>query len=493
MIRRILSILCVLCMLLAPCALGEDGAYVLDCTVTAGSSVEITYYLPLTGSTGLTVQDINGNVLLTMIAPRTAIGGLHILSPEIDTLLALGAGEYTLCLTFEGQQTTAKLTVSGTDIATAAPAVTPEPYAATAEPVVTATPAPTIDGSTITPAYESEYHPNHTACYWCTPMDLSDEDAVWAMLTAPITIVNVGQKDQVIVYDTPSESGKGIGVVTGASQAVHVLEDLGNGWTMIECYSSSFHDSKIKAWNKFITGYIQTSKLKTYKVNQEYGLIIDKLTQRLYIFRDGHLMSELEVSTGLYNEKQPYNETRSGEFIIISRVGDFKSDSLICGMGLRFNSGDLLHEVPHVLNADGTKNYKTCEAKLGTRASHGCIRTQRLKNPDGINMTWIWNNIKVGTKLVIWEDYQGRQMEIPSDDTLLYYNPKGGTSYHSVANCNGVKNQYLPLTAFTYGELDSGAYAKLTPCNYCIPPMRKAEIEAVNQEHLTSSPGMIPQ
>ena len=258
-------------------------------------------------------------------------------------------------------------------------------------------------------------------------------------------------------------------------------------------HSSSFHDSKVKAWNKFVTGYLKESQLKTYTPRTDYGMVVDKLTQKLYIFKDGALFTTLAVSTGLYNERQPYNETRSGEFLIISRTGDFKSDNLICAKALRFNGGDLLHEVPHVLNADGSKNYKNCEPKLGTRASHGCIRVQRLKNAESINMTWIWNNIKVGTKMVVWEDYQGRQIPVPKDDTPLYYNANGGSNYHSTANCNGVKEKYLPLTAFTYGELDTGDYADLTVCSYCYPPLRKGEIEQINQEHLVSSPGMVPQ
>ena len=328
-------------------------------------------------------------------------------------------------------------------------------------------------------------------CYWCTPMDITDEAAVWAMLTSPMTVIDAKQKEQVLLYAQPDAGSEAIAVITGASQGVHVLEDLDNGWTKVETYSSSFHDSKVKNWNAFVTGYIQSSKLKQTPVNQDYGIVIDKLTQRLYLFHEGKLMTELLCSTGLYNERQPYNETRSGEFMIVSRVGDFKSDNLVCAIGLRFNSGDLLHEVPHTLNADGSKNYKNCESKLGTRASHGCIRVQRLRNADGINMRWIWDNVKNGTKLVVWEDYQGRQITPPADSTPVYYNPKGGANYHRCATCYGVKDQYLPLTAFAYGELDSGEYAALTPCPYCCPPRRKAEIAAINEEHLKSSPGEI--
>ena len=126
---------------------------------------------------------------------------------------------------------------------------------------------------------------------------------------------------QTVVYAEPDENSEGIGMLTGQSQGVHVLETLDNGWTKIETYSTSFHDSKVKNFNAFVTGYIKTSKLKTIEVNQNYGIIIDKLTQRLYFYKDGHLETSLAVSTGKYNpsakKQQPYNETRAGEYMII--------------------------------------------------------------------------------------------------------------------------------------------------------------------------------
>jgi hypothetical protein len=45
-----------------------------------------------------------------------------------------------------------------------------------------------------------------------------------------------------------------------------------------------------------------------------------------------------------------------------------------------------------------------------------------------------------------------------------------------------VKSRFLPLTAFTYGELDSGSFAKLTPCPKCASIMRKSQIDAMNAE-----------
>ena len=47
-----------------------------------------------------------------------------------------------------------------------------------------------------------------------------------------------------------------------------------------------------------------------------------------------------------------------------------------------------------------------------------------------------------------------------------------------------MRDKYLPLTAFTYGELDTGDYAKLTGCTNCIPVKRRAEIDEINQERI---------
>ena len=358
--------------------------------------------------------------------------------------------------------------------------------------------------SAITPAYRSEYVPDgHENCYWCTPMSLEDEDAIWGMLTAPITMVDIDMNKQTVLYAEPDTSSEMIGMVTGQSQALHILAQYDDGWSLVETYSTSFHDSKVKNFNGFVTGYIETKKLKTVNVNQNYGIIIDKLTQRLYLYKDGHLETSLAVSTGKYNpsakKQQPYNETRSGEYLIIyTKTGSLNDEDsgMICSHALRFNAADYIHEVPHKVNADGTNNYRGFEEILGSRASHGCIRVQAKKNPAGYNMSVLSSLIKKRkdkncVKLVIWEDYQDRQVVIPSDETPLYYNPKGGSMYHAVADCPSVKKKFLPLTAFTFGELEDTPYSKLTACPYCQPTPRKAVLEEINQLHLESSPGEV--
>ncbi|MBQ9210840.1 MAG: L,D-transpeptidase [Clostridia bacterium] len=355
-----------------------------------------------------------------------------------------------------------------------------------------ATAAPAVYSGCYTPSYGSAYAPlpgeNN---YWTLPMDITDEAAVWEMLTAPITVVDIGKKSgekvQTYLYREPDENSLKIGVVTCESQGVRVIETLDNGWSLVECYSSSFHATKVEAWNLLVSGYIQTSYLKQVTPNPTMGIVCDKLTQRLYIFQEGKLLTTLLCSTGIAmwngSKYQPYNETRSGEFLLMSKVGTLISDRLYCDMAIRFNSGDMIHEVPHVNNADGTPNYGTTEPKLGTKCSHGCIRVQRNKTPEGVNMKWIWSQLKSGSKVkfVIWEDWQGRQIDIPAGDTTLYYNPNKGQYYHRSSFCYSAKA--ITFQPFAYSQLEEAPFAKLHACPYCVPPMRESEIDAINEQY----------
>ena len=333
-----------------------------------------------------------------------------------------------------------------------------------------------------TPVYTSPYAGQDTALNaWTVPMDIGDEDTVWQALTAPVTVLDDGKKTdqrrQTVVRKEPSEDSDGIGMVTLGSQGVHVLE-RGEEWSLIECYSSSFHNSAILNWNVLIQGYVPTKYLQEVIPNQEMGLVVDKLSQRLYVFLKGELYSTLLVSTGLMNAKQPYNETRSGEYLLVSRVGGFQSDNLYCPMAIRFNAGDMIHEVPYSVK---DTDYSSTEPKLGTKASHGCIRVQRKASPEGVNMQWIWNHYKANTKILIWEDWQGRQLPVPADDTVLFVNLRKNSYYHSSSSCSelGTRN---PGT-ITYGELCGETGTKLKACPACTPVQKRSELEEINARY----------
>ena len=124
------------------------------------------------------------------------------------------------------------------------------------------------------------------------------------------------------------------------------------------------------------------------------------------------------------------------------------------------------------------KDYSYTLPYLGFKASHGCIRVQKAANEEGQNILWLWKNIKVNTKVLIWDD-TGRRLEYPADDTEVYYNPEGGKYFHQNQNCSSVKDRFLPLTATTYGELETLSDPP-TRCPYCCKLKTKAEIDAIN-------------
>ena len=320
--------------------------------------------------------------------------------------------------------------------------------------------------------------------------DLTDPDhqqAIWDLMMQPITVMDVGQTEHVYPTFTPGANRKPYeqncaGELHGQSQGVHVLEEDtdGDGYVLIEAYSNDgtkTDNEYMESLNaKKVQGYVKKSILFEVKPSSKYALLVDKLRQKLYIFEAGAIIGELDVSTGLNNAKQPYNESPAGEYITVSKVGDFNAGSGTIGrFAIRINGGTLLHEVLHDTAKDGTRIYTAYEPQLGMKASHGCIRIQRKANAQGQNMQWLWNNLENKTRVFIWDD-QGRQMyepELPDSGLQLYRNPNGGSNYHVDANCSGVKSQYLPLTGdFTYGDLEKDEFKKLTPCASCGAPVR---------------------
>lgn len=342
-----------------------------------------------------------------------------------------------------------------------------------------------------TPAENSPIQCSHDPCYWNLNMGEMDEAAIWEILTQPVTVVKGKQRDRVKLRAEPSDKCSDyVGEVTCASQAVHILDEQ-DGWTLVEVYSSSAEGSKVKVWALQVQGWIKTSLLEEKDVDQEYGLVVDKLQQRMYLFKDGHLYSTLLVSTGFPKSSAPFNETPAGEFLIVSWTGGFYSEELYCDYALRINSGILIHEVPcYPIYAEGSttnivdKDFANFENYLGEKASHGCIRTQRRKTPEGVNMKWLWDNLnrKQPTKVIIWDEL-GRTLDYPDNDVQLYYNPNGGKSYHSSPICAEVNQKYWPLTSFTYGELEDEQFASLKRCKACAPQLRMSEIDQLNEDN----------
>ncbi len=364
---------------------------------------------------------------------------------------------------------------------------TPPPQP-TPTPAPTATPQPTHHE--VIPSKVSK--PEETSNYWTLPIGVFDEAAIWEVMMQPLTVIWGDDPRNTyklrLTPDTSTKRSNIVGEITFQSQGVNILETRDDGWSLVEGYNSSYGPDCTSRpgygnTNEIIQGYVKTSLLKVLEPKTEYGLLIDKLDQKMYIFQGGKIIGTLLVSTGEPTSKQPWNETPSGEFVVQSHSGGFYAGNLYCDYGMRINGGCLMHEVPCIINeTTGYKDYSSTIPKLGSRASHGCIRIQKAENEQGQNIKWIWDNIKNGTKVLIWED-SGRYMDYPADDLAIYYNPEGGKYYHTDQYCSSVKDRYLPLKEFTYGELETGDYKKLTYCPYCEKVMRKTEIDALNKKN----------
>ena len=321
------------------------------------------------------------------------------------------------------------------------------------------------------------------AADWFGEFDPYDEEAAWERLMQEITVLDVDQKEKIYLSDGPNGKRKTNdehrGFFYGESVGVKVLEQQ-DGWSKIQAYND---------YDEIEEGWVRPGRLKTVEPNRTWGMIIDKRTQRLYLYKEGRLLTELLVSTGTTKgENEDFCETASGDFLLVSATGGFWSGNLWCDQAIRFNGGDLLHMVPEVyygenvgVNPDGTGDFSICERALGSRASHGCIRVQRKANDDGYNHTWLWNNLmgEKNIKIIVWDD-DGRRLPETDGKTPMYYNPDGGRMFHADQYCPGVKDRYLPLTATTYGELRRYPFTELKPCATCSAPERPEVVESWN-------------
>lgn len=59
-----------------------------------------------------------------------------------------------------------------------------------------------------------------------------------------------------------------------------------------------------------------------------------------------------------------------------------------------------------------------------------------------------------------------------SANMLLYYNPDGGLYYHAKEDCYSVAEEYLPLKAFYFSDINNTTFKNLLACHKCDAPAR---------------------
>lgn len=94
---------------------------------------------------------------------------------------------------------------------------------------------------------------------------------------------------------------------------------------------------------------------------------------------------------------------------------------------------------------------------------------------------WYVDPKSLGTLAIIDDGVENNRRAIativptpkPDENTLLYYNDRGGQLYHLDSQCPSIKPEFLPLThSFRYAEVNNAPYNKLDACGTCRAPGR---------------------
>lgn len=227
-----------------------------------------------------------------------------------------------------------------------------------------------------------------------------DVKSVWQAMQAPLAVADAGELYHEPVYDRPG--GRKIGHVHGTTAAVILLELDVDGYAKVGAYATED--------GSYITGYMKQERLKMVTPHPEYGLLIDKNTQKLHVFKadaeseDGaRLLGSLDVSTGLMARRKLFRETRAGAFFTQKHVPGFSSEGFRYDYAIRIDGGNLIHEIGCKISG-GARDYTEQTPQLGTKASHGCVRVQAEKSAEGLSAQWLWQNLPRSTKVLVLDD-----------------------------------------------------------------------------------------
>lgn len=192
-------------------------------------------------------------------------------------------------------------------------------------------------------------------------------------------VMDESETTKVYVRQYANSSSKIIGSTYGSLAEVKVL-DRKDDYYYVEILD---YDS-----SNYVRGYVPVSKVKTVTPTAPYNILVDKSKQRVYVFNGETLVKEIICSTG--KDETP---TPSGRFLIGSKGQFFyASDSSICYFWTRIDNNYLFHSVIYDLNGYPIKSEYD---KLGSKASHGCIR---LPYDDA---KWLQDTIPYGTLVTI--------------------------------------------------------------------------------------------
>ncbi|MBR2823030.1 MAG: CapA family protein [Clostridia bacterium] len=227
-----------------------------------------------------------------------------------------------------------------------------------------------------------------------------DSDAeIWERMTAPATVIDIRNVAHQRVYAEADAHSRVLGTLHGQSQSVSVLE-IGEQWVRIGAWN---HESGAP-----VEGWVPKRVLKVVQPQTKYGLLVDKKAQTLTLFEDGKRVDTLLVSTGRMAKGELYQETAAGSFLTDLHMADYSTNGLKYDFVIRYDGGNLLHQIPYAWNESGKKDMGPGEIYLGTKASHACIRIQEKPGDSGLNAYWFWTHLPYRTRVIVLDDPEER-------------------------------------------------------------------------------------
>ena len=241
------------------------------------------------------------------------------------------------------------------------------------------------------------------AGYWGLTASSSDAE-IWAALMRPITTVNVEERESAYIYDSKADGRKQLGTVSGTSQGVNVISDDGT-WALVEAFRNED--------GAFVRGYMRSNRLQQTTPNDTYGLVVDKASQTLIVFRNGERVGSCAVTTGLATADYPARETPAGEYITVTRRGtiDYANSKGYSAYAVRISGNYHLCEIP--ATKKGGSDFSLLSGSLGSKGSRGNICIAHEASSDGgINAEWIWKTTDSNKriKVLIFDDKDRSQV-----------------------------------------------------------------------------------
>ncbi len=181
------------------------------------------------------------------------------------------------------------------------------------------------------------------------------------------------------LYDQPDGDSKIIKSLS-SNEPLVVYKDLGE---FLYCEESTG-----------IAGYVKKSSSfkKTMDYTNNYLINVNLTNQNIKIYKDAELIKDIVCSTGTIGNQN--TETPLGKFKVIVRGEEFYNSLLNEGAKyyLQFFGDYLIHSIP--VDENGNIIEKE-EDKLGSPASHGCIRVSVE------NAKWLYDNVPDGAEVFI--------------------------------------------------------------------------------------------